>query len=75
MSEFGDLYLKYDAIYDAINRILGEGSGAVDPDAALAKLHELHPELASKMPNLRQEIVTAARQVGVPLREDGQAQG
>jgi hypothetical protein len=73
MSEFGDLYLKYYAIHEAINRILAEAPEAVDPDGAIAKLRELHPELASSMPNLREEIITAAQQIGVAVKKDGHA--
>jgi hypothetical protein len=75
MSEFGDLYLKYYAIHEAINRILAEAPEAIDPDDVVTKLRALHPELAATMPNLRQEIVAAAREVRAPITKDGNPKG
>ena len=74
MSEFGALFLKYYAINDTINRLLLAAPAPIDPDVAVARLKELYPELES-VPNLREEIVVAAKAAGVQVKRDGHADG
>jgi hypothetical protein len=71
MSEFSALFLKYNAIHETIHRLLSAAPAPIDADAAVAKFVQVYPDLAASLPDLRAEIVAAARAIGVRVRQDG----
>ena len=76
--EFAGLFRLYSEIHETIGAILAAAAdrdSGIDPDQVVKELTEKYPALEQSSLEIREAVIQAATDAGVPIHDDGHAVG
>jgi hypothetical protein len=68
---FGTLFVKYEALYRALDDLLSKASGPIDLTATVDTLNRHHPDVEVSPAELREVVLSAAQSAGIQVKLDG----